>query len=145
MPEARAAPDPTSGGVNGGMTAFVASVVVPAHDEEAGIVESVRAMLALHYPVFEVVVIDDGSTDGTFDVLERTFGLVPVAWVPARDVPVQGEIRSVHVPVGGDPLTVVRKSSAGSKTDALNAGINAARYPLLCMVDADAVLDPDGL
>jgi cellulose synthase/poly-beta-1,6-N-acetylglucosamine synthase-like glycosyltransferase len=40
---------------------------------------------------------------------------------------------------------VLRKVATGTKTDALNVGINAARHPLLCMVDADALLDGDAL
>ena len=54
------------------------SVIVPAYNEEAGIVTSVQAMLALRYPRHEVVVVDDGSTDGTSDRLRAAFDLVPV-------------------------------------------------------------------
>jgi cellulose synthase/poly-beta-1,6-N-acetylglucosamine synthase-like glycosyltransferase len=121
------------------------SVLVPAHNEAAGIVPSVQAILALRYPAFEVVVIDDGSTDDTFERLRVAFDLVPIARVLAADVPVRGEVRSTHVARDGRPLTVVRKLSVGRKTDALNVGINAARHPLLCMVDADALLDTDAL
>ena len=121
------------------------SVLVPAHNEEAGIVESVHAILGLRYPEFEVVVIEDGSTDGTFERLRRAFDLVPVPRVLAADVPTAGEVLSTHVARDGRQLTVLRKVSVGTKTDALNVGINAARYPLLCMVDADAVLDSDAL
>jgi cellulose synthase/poly-beta-1,6-N-acetylglucosamine synthase-like glycosyltransferase len=121
------------------------SVLIPAHNEEAGIVASVQAVLALRYPVFEVVVIEDGSTDGTFDRLREAFHLVEVPLVLAHDVPTAGAVLSTHAARDGRPLTVVRKISTGSKTDALNVGINAARHPLLCMVDADALLDTDAL
>lgn len=121
------------------------SVVMPAHDEEPVIVEAVHAMLALRYPEFEVVVIDDGSTDRTFAVMAEAFDLVEVPKVVPDLVPVEGELLSVHLSRQGHPLTVVRKTSTGSKADANNAGINASRYPLVCMVDADAVLDEDAL
>jgi cellulose synthase/poly-beta-1,6-N-acetylglucosamine synthase-like glycosyltransferase len=121
------------------------SVLVPAHNEEAGIVEAVRAMLALRYPVFEVVVIDDGSTDGTFARLHAEYDLVQVPRVIPHEVPVRGTVLSVHVPrLRPDPLVVVRKTNGG-KTDSLNVGINLARHPLVCMVDADSVLDPQAL
>ncbi|MDT5037403.1 MAG: hypothetical protein QOE03_2588 [Micromonosporaceae bacterium] len=121
------------------------SVLVPAYNEEAGIVESVHAMMALRYPVFEVVIIDDGSTDATFDRLAAEFDLVEVPRVIPRDAPTTGEVLSVHVPrLRPEPLVVVRKVNGG-KTDALNTGINLARHPLVCMVDADSILDPQAL
>ncbi len=121
------------------------SVLVPAHNEETGIVEAVHAMLALRYPVFEVLVVDDGSTDGTFARLDAEFDLVEVPRVIPHGVPTRGTVHSVHVPrLRPDPLVVVRKENGG-KTDALNVGINLAQHPLVCMVDADSVLDPQAL
>ncbi|MFC5138148.1 glycosyltransferase [Actinomycetospora rhizophila] len=120
------------------------SVVMPAYNEEATIVESVRAMLSLRHPRFEVVVVVDGSTDSTFDVLVRRFDLVEVPRVVPDEVPVRGTVLSVHAPAAASPLVVVRKENGG-KASANNAGINAARYPLVCLVDADCVLDPDAL
>jgi cellulose synthase/poly-beta-1,6-N-acetylglucosamine synthase-like glycosyltransferase len=118
------------------------SVLVPAHNESAGIVQSVQAMLALRYPVFEVIVIDDGSTDDTFDQLDAAFDLVEVPRVIPDSVPTRGAVLSVHVPrLRPEPLVVVRKENGG-KTDALNTGINIAQHPLVCMVDADSILDP---
>jgi cellulose synthase/poly-beta-1,6-N-acetylglucosamine synthase-like glycosyltransferase len=121
------------------------SVLVPAYNESAGIVQSVQAMLALRYPVFEVIVIDDGSSDDTFARLEAEFGLVEVPRVVPDATPTRGRIVSVHVPRDRpDPLVVVRKENGG-KTDALNTGINVAQHPLVCMVDADSILDPQAL
>ena len=121
------------------------SVLVPAHNEEAGIVECVRAMLGLRYPEFEVIVIDDGSVDRTFARLRDAFGLVEVPRVLAADVPTRGQVQSTWSPRSGAPLLVIRKAAAGSRSDALNVGINAAQFPLLCMIDADCVLDEDAL
>ena len=121
------------------------SLIVPAYNEEAGIEEAVRAMLALRYPHFEVVVVDDGSTDRTFEILSEAFDLVEVPKVVADDVPTVGAILSVHASRAGDPLLVVRKVGAGRKTDALNVGINVAANPLVCMVDADSLLEEEAL
>ncbi|PWJ56090.1 Glycosyltransferase, catalytic subunit of cellulose synthase and poly-beta-1,6-N-acetylglucosamine synthase [Quadrisphaera granulorum] len=121
------------------------SVVMAAYNEEAGIVGSVSAMLALRHPRHEVVVVDDGSTDATFALLREAFDLVEVPRRLPDDLPVRARIRSVHVPRGGrSPLVVVRKDNGG-RADATNVGVNAARHDLVCFVDADSVLDPDAL
>jgi cellulose synthase/poly-beta-1,6-N-acetylglucosamine synthase-like glycosyltransferase len=121
------------------------TVILPAHDEEAVIVESVRAMRSLRYPHVEVIVVDDGSTDRTFDVLREELDLVQIPKVIPQHVPVVQPVTSSWVPRSGEPLLVLRKAAGGSKTDPLNAGINAASSPLVCLVDADAVLDDDAL
>ncbi len=121
------------------------SVLVPAHNEQAGIVSAVQAMLSLRYPEHEVVVIDNGSQDSTFDRLQTEFDLVEVRRVTPKDVPVRKDPSSVHMPADGrTPLVVVRKENSG-RSDSLNVGINIARYPLVAMVDADSILDPDAL
>jgi cellulose synthase/poly-beta-1,6-N-acetylglucosamine synthase-like glycosyltransferase len=121
------------------------SLLVPACNEAAGIVPSVQAMLALRYPRHEIVVIDDGSTDDTFERLHEAFDLVRVDRELPRDVPVKARVIDVWVPRDGRTrLVAVRKENSG-KTDALNVGINAASEPLVAMVDADSLLDPDAL
>ncbi|MFI5838091.1 glycosyltransferase family 2 protein [Catenuloplanes sp. NPDC051500] len=121
------------------------SVLMPAYNEGAGIVAAVQAMTALRYPRFEIVVIDDGSTDDTFARLEREFDLVTVPRVVPDEVPFRGQVISVHVArANPDGLIVVRKVNGG-KADALNVGINLSRHPLVCMADADSVLDPEAL
>lgn len=121
------------------------SVLMPAYNERSGIVEAVRAMTSLRYPEYEVIVIDDGSTDDTLTVLVEAFGLVEVPKVVPDDVPTVGAVRRVYMsPYGARNVVVVHKENGG-KSDALNTGINIARYPLVCMVDADSVLDPDAL
>jgi len=121
------------------------SVIVPAYNEGAGIVAALQAMTALRYPRYEIVVVDDGSTDDTFERLREQFDLVEVPRVVPGEVPYRTQVLSVHVARGNpETLTVVRKTNGG-KSDALNVGINLARHPLVCMVDADSVLDPDAL
>ncbi len=119
------------------------SVIVPAFNEEAGIVESVRSLLSLRYPVFEVVVVNDGSTDATLARLAAAFALRPSRSVFRRSIPTQ-PIRAIYRSAVHPRLTVVDKSN-GKKADALNAGLNVSRYPLFCAVDSDSVLESDAL
>lgn len=121
------------------------SVVIPAYNEGESIVSTVQAMMALRYPEFEVVVVDDGSTDDTAAVLIETFSMVRAPLVVAEAIPLVGQVEETWIsPRGGFNLVLVRKTHGG-KADALNTGVNIARKELICMVDADSVLDPDAL
>jgi cellulose synthase/poly-beta-1,6-N-acetylglucosamine synthase-like glycosyltransferase len=121
------------------------SIVVPAHNEAAVIHESVQAMLALRYSEFEVIVVDDGSTDETFAILEAAYRLQLIDRASPGQVPALGEVQAVYGSTTHDMLTVVRKVSVGLRADAVNAGIDLARYPLVCLVDADSILEETAL
>ena len=121
------------------------SVLVPAYNESAGIVESVQAMTALRYPDFEVVVIDDGSTDDTTARLVDAFDMVEVPLVVPATIPTHGPVEATYLSRRGSGNVVLVRKGNGGKADALNTGINAARKALVCMVDADSLLDPDAL
>ncbi|MFN0028781.1 MAG: glycosyltransferase family 2 protein [Acidimicrobiales bacterium] len=121
------------------------SVLVPAHNEAAGVEEAVRSLLALRYPNFEVVVVDDGSVDDTFGRLATAFDLIEVPCLAPGPLTVQGAVHSCHRSRHGEALAVLRKASVGHKADALNAALNQARHPLVCMVDADSLLEPMAL
>ena len=121
------------------------SLIMPAFNESAGIVAAVQAMTALRYPRFEVVVVDDGSTDDTFAKLRDRFDLVEVPRVLPDDVPYRSEVLSVHVARDNPETLVVVRKTNGGKADSLNVGINVAQHSLICMVDADSILDPDAL
>jgi cellulose synthase/poly-beta-1,6-N-acetylglucosamine synthase-like glycosyltransferase len=121
------------------------SVLMPAYNESATIVQSVQAMTALRYPDFEVVVIDDGSRDDTVAKMVAEFDMVQVPLVPGGRIATKGEVTGTWVSrKGAHNLALVTKANGG-KADALNAGINHARKELVCMVDADSLLDPRAL
>jgi cellulose synthase/poly-beta-1,6-N-acetylglucosamine synthase-like glycosyltransferase len=119
------------------------SVLLPAFNEEAGVVESVRSLLLLRYPEMEIVVIDDGSTDSTVARLEEAFDLhvVRKAFPPGLATKPVKEIRMSRRHPG---LMVVSKENGG-KADALNCGLNFSRYPYVCAVDGDALLETEAL
>lgn len=93
------------------------SIVVPAYNEAEVIEPAVRSLAASDYPQFEVIVVDDGSEDGTAEVVER------LAWAGVR---------------------VLREVNSG-KPAALNAGIAAARHEVVVTVDADTLFEPGTL
>lgn len=120
------------------------SIIVPAYNEEATILTAVRSMLQLQYPEFELVVVNDGSSDRTLERLVDEYELVPYPEIVRLAVP-HAPIRGVYRSLRQANLRVVDKANGGSKADAMNAGINVARHPLFCAVDADSILQRDSL
>jgi cellulose synthase/poly-beta-1,6-N-acetylglucosamine synthase-like glycosyltransferase len=120
------------------------SIVVAALNEEATIVASVDALRLLEYGEFEIVVVDDGSTDATLARLKGAYTLVR-STAPLRNQLPCKPVHAAYVSRRLPNLVVISKENGGCKADAVNAGINAARYPLVCVTDADAVLDKDTL
>lgn len=123
---------------------FPISVLVPAYNESSNVVESVRSVLSLDYPQHEVIVINDGSTDGTLERLRHEFRLELREAVCRRSLPVVGAIRGIYRSVTHPNLAVIDKEHAG-KSAALNAGINLSRYPLFCTIDADSLFQENAL
>ncbi|GEM49888.1 glycosyltransferase family 2 protein [Deinococcus cellulosilyticus] len=119
------------------------SVLVPAFNEERTIASSVRAFLGLNYPEFEVIVINDGSSDHTLQVLLDGFQLQRSEEFPARTLPTQA-VHGVYRCSRYPNLLVIDKENGG-KGDALNVGITHASKPLFCAVDADSILDAEAL
>ena len=119
------------------------SVLLPAYNESAAIVESVASLLGLRYPEFEVIVVNDGSKDDTLQQVVEAYGLEPLDRDPPVTLATQ-PIRGIYQSRAYPELIVIDKENGG-KADSLNAGINASRYPLVCGIDADSILEPDAL
>ena len=120
------------------------TILVPAHNEEAFIVNSVESLLALDYPALEVVVVNDGSRDDTLGRLRRAYQLRPARVLYIPEI-VSAPVQAIYSSASEPRLLVLDKDSAGSKADAINAGLNAATSPYVCVVDADSILEKDSL
>jgi cellulose synthase/poly-beta-1,6-N-acetylglucosamine synthase-like glycosyltransferase len=119
------------------------SIIVPAYNEESTIVANLKSLMSLKYPQYEVILVNDGSTDKTMEKLIAEFKLIEMK-KPLRLVIKHKPIRRVLISLDHTNLTVIDKDNGG-KTDALNAGINASNYPLFCSIDADSLLEQEGL
>ena len=120
------------------------TIIAPAHNEEASIRVAIRNLLELDYPQLEIIVVNDGSRDRTLEELRGEFRLRAVRAVYVAEVksaPIRGLYRSDI----DSRLLVVDKDAGGSKADAVNAGLNAATSPYVCIVDSDSVLERDAL
>lgn len=131
------------GWIKGSPLAPPVTILVPAHNEEKSITVAVRNLLDLDYPELEVIVINDGSTDRTLEAMQQHFRLRPVRAVYVQQV-WSARVRQLYRSEI-DPRLVVIDKEPGGKADAINAGLNAATSPYVCVVDADSVLEPDAL
>lgn len=120
------------------------SILVPAHNEEVTIVDSIHSLLELDYKLYEIIVIDDGSKDHTKDVIVDAFHMHKVNHPILRKLDTKPVKEIYEAQVNGIKLTLVSKEGGG-KGDALNMGINLSVYPYFVCIDADSMLQKDSL
>ncbi|MEZ2719125.1 glycosyltransferase family 2 protein [Niallia circulans] len=117
------------------------SIIVPAYNEEAGIIPSVRSLLSINYPQFEIIVVNDGSIDQTLQKMMEQYEMVHIEKVVRKQLstkPIKGIYQSKLLP----KLYLIDKENGG-KADALNAGLNFSHFPYICSLDGDSVLERD--
>lgn len=122
------------------------SVVTPAYNEDLIIIDSAHSLLNLNYPNFEVIIVNDGSTDDTLKTLIKEFDLeaTPFPYIEkVRCQPVRSIFKSTNPRYSN--LTIVDKENGGTKADAMNAGVNIAQHDYFINTDIDGLLDPDTL
>lgn len=122
------------------------SVIAPAYNEELTIISNVRSLLTLNYVHFEVIIINDGSTDRTLELLIEEFELISVDFAYEDKIatqPVIGFYKSTNPAFS--KLLVIDKENGKSKADGSNAGVNAAIYPYFLCTDVDCILHKDTL
>lgn len=119
------------------------SVIVTAYNEELVILESVLSLLRSDHPEFEVIVVNDGSTDRTLEVAKDAFDLERLDTLPS--VPITTEsIRGVYRSRIFDNLRLVDKVNGGAG-DAANAGLGLACHAHVAHVDSDCIVEPSTL
>lgn len=119
------------------------SVIIPAYNEAEILTDALIALLGSRYGEFEVIVVNDGSTDETLEVAQRDFELERNDVFhpsPLPTAPVRGTYRSRRYP----NLWVIDKENGGG-ADSVNAGLNLARYPFIVHIDADCLVEPETL
>ena len=120
------------------------SVIIPAHNESACICDTVAALLKAEYPSLEIIVVDDGSTDGTSDLLTEHYDLKPSPYVYSACLKTQ-PVREYYKNSIGDKQLVLIQKENGGKADALNCGLNFSHNAYCVMVDADTQIRPDAI
>lgn len=122
------------------------SVIAPAFNEAITIIANVRSLLTLNYPQFEVIIVNDGSSDDTLIKMVEEFELQEVEFAYNAKIKTQ-EVRKFFKSVNPaySALLVIDKVNGKSKADATNAGINAASFAYFLCTDVDCILDKDTL
>ena len=117
------------------------SIIAPAYNEEVIVIDSTNTLLNLDYPNFEIIIVNDGSKDKTLELLINEFDLVEVPFAYMSKVncePVKRIFKSTNAMY--ERLTVVDKVNGGTKADAMNAGVNVAKYDYFINTDVDCIL-----
>ena len=120
------------------------SVIAPAFNMENSILPSIAGLLSLDYPDFEIIVVNDGSSDRTLELLTQAYSLAR-APIPATTPLCRATIRGIYTSPVNSRLRVIDKVNGGHKADALNAGITYVRHELFCAVDSDSLLETGAL
>lgn len=116
------------------------SIIIPAHNEEVTIAETIKSLMYLDYRLYEVIVVNDRSTDSTGELVAETFHLHKVMRPIRRQLPCQDPISVFEGTLKkGISITLINKTNGG-KADAINMGINAALFPYFICMDADSIL-----
>ncbi len=123
---------------------FPVSIVVPAYNEEVTIVDSIESLLQLEYRLYEIIIVDDGSSDDTVKVLVEHFKMRMVHR-PIRKRLICEQEKAVYKAEGLRVPVILISKHNGGKGDALNMGINASSYPYFLCIDADSMLQADSL
>jgi hypothetical protein len=121
------------------------SIIAPAFNESKTIIDNVRTLLSLYYNNFEVILINDGSTDNTFEKITEHYELTKVNYYFDYRLPCE-KIRGVYKSTNPsyNRLTVIDKKNGG-KADSLNAGINICQSVLFISIDADSIIETDSI
>ncbi len=121
------------------------TIIAPAYNESLTIVENVRSLLSLRYVNYEVMVVNDGSTDSTLQELIEAYDLERTALEidpEATTKPIRGVYKSRQRSFS--KLIVIDKINGG-KSDALNTGIRLSQSRYVGCIDVDCLLHPDAL
>ena len=121
------------------------SILAPAYNEEATIIDNVRSLLSIHYNNMEVLIINDGSKDGTLEKLKQAYQLSLVTHFSGCHIKTN-EVRGVYKSINPvyHKLIVIDKANGG-KADALNVGINLAANQFVVCIDVDCILEQDAM
>ena len=119
------------------------SIIMPAYNEENVITHTTVSALAQEYPNVEVIVVNDGSKDGTLQVLIDHFAMEAYETNPPQGEIATEKVHAVYRSRSEHRIVVVDKAASGAKADNSNVGLNIASHPWVVIMDADEFMERD--
>lgn len=119
------------------------SLLTPVCNEEAAIIDTIKSMLNQNYSNYEIIVINDGSTDNTLNTIIDSFSMRKITY-PFRERLATKKVRAIYYNQYIPRLKVIDKENGG-RSDALNAGLNLSRFPWFLSIGADSLLGENAL
>lgn len=132
--------------MQGSPLAPAVSIIAPAFNEEVTIIDNVNSLLKIDYPDYEIIIVNDESTDRTMELLINEYSLVEVPYDIAMRVPskpIKRVLKSTDERYS--KLIVVDKAHGGRKADGSNAGINVCSNKYFVCTDVDCIIEPMAL
>lgn len=121
------------------------SIVVPAYNEDITIVDTIKSLLSLDYKLYEIIIVNDGSSDDTVQTLIHAFKLKEIHRPLRKELKCKDHHAVYENGIGSIiPITLIDKENGG-KADSINMGINVSKYPYFVCMDADSILQSDSL
>lgn len=121
------------------------SLIAPAYNEGLSIVENIRSLLSIQYNAYEVIIVNDGSSDDSMEKMIASFSLEKVPFFVEEKIKTQ-KIKGIYKSTNKalHRLLVIDKENGG-KADALNAGLNVSNKDLVTCIDVDCIIEPEAL
>ncbi len=121
------------------------TIVAPAFNESKTIIDNVRGLLTLSYSKYEIIIVNDGSTDGTLEKVVDYFEMVKVPYAYDEKIPCQ-PIQAIYMSeLRADCNLYIIDKINGGKADSLNAGLNLAHSKYVVNIDVDCIIERDAL
>lgn len=120
------------------------SILVPAYNEEVTILDTINSLINLNYRNYEIIIIDDGSKDGTSDKVINEYNLKETKKFRNKVFDTKRVIGYYEAIINNINIVLIKKENGG-KADSLNAGINICNNEYFITIDADSMLEKNAL
>lgn len=121
------------------------SIVAPCYNEADSIVENIKALLHIHYNNYEVIIVNDGSSDDSLENAIEAYEMERIHFYDSQRIATRSLRGIYHSRNSAYHNLILVDKENGGKADALNAGINVSQKAHIVCIDVDTIIEPDAL